>query len=83
MQANLYNIVGQLQNSCKYVDVRDKVIKTGVRHIAGYSVGAAIADQVANEMAQLQSVRLYNSPTITAESSHNNKPHFYTGLIQK
>ena len=27
--------------------------KTGVKHIAAYSLGAAIGDQIANEMAQI------------------------------
>ena len=33
---DLYDIAGQLHNSRKYVDVRDKVIETGVKRVAGY-----------------------------------------------
>ena len=42
---------GRLHKSRKYVDVRDTVIKHEVKHIAGYSLGGALADQLSNEFS--------------------------------
>ena len=35
--------------------------------------GAAISEELANQLPQVQSARMYNSPTITPENSHTKK----------
>ena len=56
----IYNIAGQLDKSQKYVyiyiythiNARDAVIKKGINHLVGFSLGAAIADQLAQAEEQ-------------------------------
>ena len=71
--SGIINLAGRLQHFRKYGNIRDTInINKYITHIAGYSLGAAVADQFANELSQIKQVRLYSSPTIRVNNHHEN-----------
>ena len=76
VETNILNIAGRLHTSHKYKHIRDIINNSKhITHVAGYNLGGAVADQLANELSQIKQVRLYSSPTISSTNSY--KQHIF------
>ena len=53
-----------------YHDAQDAVFERGMNTVVGYSLGAAVNNELADRLKQVTNVRMYNSPTITNKNSH-------------
>lgn len=71
-------MMNNIKTSYKYNDAVEKVYKYDINKVVGFSLGGAIADKLA-DIKQIKQVRIYNSPSITAENGHK-KYVFYHSL---
>ena len=58
-------------------------IEKGVKHVVGYSLGAAIGDQLAYEFQQVNTARLYNSPTTFIQGVGRDELRHHEARLQR
>ena len=77
IEANILKIAGRLQSSLTYANVHDTWNKNkNINTIAVYSLGGAVADQLADELPHINQVRLYGPPTISRHNSYYAQPTY-------
>lgn len=77
LDADARGFLNNIESSYKYKMAHQHIIKHPIiKHLIGYSLGAALADTLTSNIDTIKSARLYNSPSITRKNSHKKSVFF-------